>query len=65
MNRLRNQLTRMRGCSNAKYAVIKGLEDYLVVDADDVLLIWPKNEEQGIKKIVEEAKKTFPNANIF
>lgn len=48
-----------------KYAVIKGLNDFLVIDSDDVLLIWPKSEEQNIKKIVEKAKNTFPNADIF
>ena len=37
-----------------KRLVIKGLEDYIIVDEGDILLIWPKGEEQGIKKIVEQ-----------
>lgn len=48
-----------------KYAVVKGLNDFLVIDSDDVLLIWPKSEEQNIKNIVEKAKNIFPNADIF
>lgn len=37
-----------------KLVVIKGLEDYIVVDEGDVLLIHPKSKEQEIKKITEE-----------
>jgi mannose-1-phosphate guanylyltransferase len=48
-----------------KYAVIKGLNDFLVIDSNDVILIWPKSEEQNIKNVVEKAKNTFPDANIF
>lgn len=48
-----------------KYAVVKGLNDFLVIDSDDVLLIWPKSEEQNIKNMVEKAKNIFPDADIF
>lgn len=48
-----------------KYAVIKGLNDFLVIDSEDVLLIWPKSEEQKIKNVVEKAKNLFPDADIF
>lgn len=34
-----------------KVAVIKGLDNYIVVDDGKVLLIYPKNEEQHIKEI--------------
>ena len=34
-----------------KLVVIKGLDDYIVVDDDNVLLIYPKSDEQEIKKI--------------
>lgn len=37
-----------------KLAVIKGLDDFIVVDEGDVLLIWPKGEEQGIKGVIKE-----------
>lgn len=42
-----------------KLAVIKNLDDFMVIDEGDVLLIWPKSEEQGIKKVVAEVKKQF------
>ena len=32
-----------------KIAVIKNLHDFIIVDDDDVLLIWPKSDEQAIK----------------
>lgn len=35
-----------------KLIVIDGLHDYIIVDKDDVLLIYPKNKEQEIKRIV-------------
>jgi mannose-1-phosphate guanylyltransferase len=41
-----------------KLVVIKGLEDFIVVDTVDVLLIYPKNEEQGIKKVTEDLLKS-------
>lgn len=34
-----------------KLAIIKGLQDYIVVDEGDVLLIYPKSQEQEIKQI--------------
>lgn len=36
---------------NGKTVVIKGLNDYIVVDKQDTLLIFPKKEEQNIKQI--------------
>ncbi|MEY4928048.1 MAG: hypothetical protein RI894_2484 [Bacteroidota bacterium] len=40
-----------------KLVIIKGLEGFIVVDEDDVLLICPKNREQEIKQITEDLKK--------
>ncbi len=34
-----------------KLVVIKGLKDYIVIDEKDVLLIYPKSEEQKIKEL--------------
>ncbi len=34
-----------------KTIVVAGLHDYIIVDQDDVLLIYPKNKEQDIKNI--------------
>src|SRR5690606_37635434 len=38
-----------------KLIVIDGLDDYLIVDKDDVLLIYPKSKEQDIKRITAMA----------
>ncbi len=40
-----------------KLVIIKGLEGFIVVDDDDVLLICPKDREQEIKQITEDLKK--------
>ncbi len=42
--------------SNDKIAVIKGLDDYIVVDEDHALLIYPKSDEQEIKEVVKKLK---------
>lgn len=39
-----------------KLVVIKNLENYIIVDEGDVLLIWPKDQEQEIKAITAEVK---------
>ena len=44
--------------SPGKVAVIQGLNDYIVVDSDDVLLIVKKEEEQNIKQYLEDVKKS-------
>ncbi|WP_428223397.1 mannose-1-phosphate guanylyltransferase [Flavobacterium sp.] len=44
-----NNIIRTEG---KKLVVIDGLKDYIVVDKDDVLLIYPKNKEQDIKTVV-------------
>ena len=40
-----------------KLVVIKDLEDYIIVDEDDVLLIHPKSKEQEIKAITKSIKE--------
>lgn len=42
-----------------KLIVVDGLEDYIVADADGVLLICPKAREQRIKQMVTDAKVKF------
>lgn len=42
---------------NKKLVIIDGLNDYIVVQQGDVLLIYPKNKEQDIKKIVSSLPK--------
>ncbi|MBT8280106.1 MAG: mannose-1-phosphate guanylyltransferase [Muriicola sp.] len=42
-----------------KLAVIDGLQDYIIVDNEEVLMIVPKAKEQEIKAIVSKTKGTF------
>ena len=42
-----------------KRVVIQGLEDYIVVEKEDVILICPKNKEQEIKEITLDVKSQF------
>jgi mannose-1-phosphate guanylyltransferase len=37
--------------------IIDGLEDFIIVDKDNVLLIYPKSKEQEIKEIASQLKK--------
>lgn len=39
-----------------KVAVIKGLNDYIVVDTEDVLLVCPRSDEQSIKKYIDDVR---------
>ena len=42
-----------------KVAVIDGLKDYIIVDKEEVLLIFPKEKEQDIKKVLQKVKDKF------
>ncbi|MGB0891438.1 MAG: mannose-1-phosphate guanylyltransferase [Flavobacteriaceae bacterium] len=44
---------------NGKRVVIQGLENYIVVEKDDVLLICPRKDEQDIKQISNQVKDSF------
>lgn len=44
--------------SKKKLAIIEGLEDFLVIDQDDVLVIVPKSDPARFQKIVREIKKS-------
>jgi mannose-1-phosphate guanylyltransferase len=44
--------------SPGKVAVLQGLQDFIIVDSDDVLLIVRKEEEQNIKQYLEDVKKS-------
>ena len=39
-----------------KQVIVDGLDDYIIVDKDSVLLIYPKSKEQEIKGIVSQLK---------
>ncbi len=42
-----------------KKVIIDGLNDYIVVEKEDVIMIYPKNKEQEIKVLRQEAKDYF------
>jgi len=44
-----------------KKVVIQGLQDYIVVEKEDVLLICPRKDDQDIKKIMADVKENFGN----
>jgi len=49
----------MVAVNSNKLVVASGLEDFIIADADDALLICPKNEEQKIKLYVNEVKSKY------
>ena len=42
-----------------KIVVIDGISDYIIVDEDEVLLIFPKAKEQEIKEVLKATTKNF------
>ena len=42
-----------------KIVVVDGLNDYIIVEKEDVLLIYPKSKEQDIKKVLGMVKDKF------
>lgn len=42
---------------NEKLIVTSGLDGYIIVDTDDCLMIYPKSEEQNIKKLKEKLSR--------
>ncbi|QWX83051.1 mannose-1-phosphate guanylyltransferase [Cellulophaga sp. HaHaR_3_176] len=42
-----------------KIVVVDGLKDYIIVDKEDVLLIYPKSKEQDIKQVLVKVKEKF------
>lgn len=49
---LKNSSSNIISTSKDKLVIIDGLEDFIIVDKDNVLLIYPKSKEQEIKGIV-------------
>ncbi|MFS4482217.1 mannose-1-phosphate guanylyltransferase [Hyunsoonleella sp. 2307UL5-6] len=45
--------------ANNKIVVVDSLNDYIIVDKEDVLLIYPKSKEQDIKKTLQKVKDKF------
>jgi len=42
-----------------KIVVVDGLNDYIIVDKEEVLLIYPKSKEQDIKEVLGKVKDKF------
>ncbi|MGG7035323.1 MAG: mannose-1-phosphate guanylyltransferase [Flavobacterium sp.] len=53
-----NNIIRTEG---KKLVVIDGLNDFIIVDKENVLLIYPKNKEQEIKRITAMANEPLGN----
>ena len=53
---LNNSNNNIISTSKDKLVIIDGLEDFIVVDKDNILLIYPKSKEQEIKGIVAGLK---------
>ena len=53
---LENATNNIIRTDKAKRVVVDGLNDYIIVDKEDVLLIYPKRKEQEIKSIVAKLK---------
>lgn len=47
-----------------KLVVVDGLEDYIIVDKQEVLMIYPKAKEQDIKRLVKQVKDNFGDALV-
>ncbi|NNC69664.1 MAG: mannose-1-phosphate guanylyltransferase [Flavobacteriaceae bacterium] len=50
--------------SSNKKVVIQGLDDFIIIEKDDVLLICSKKEEQKIKQLVTKVKNTFGDDSV-
>ena len=55
----RNASGNMVSTQTKKHVVIQGLDDYIVVEKEDMLLIVPKKDDQNIKQIVTDVRATF------
>jgi mannose-1-phosphate guanylyltransferase len=54
---INNSSSNIISTSKDKLVIIDGLEDFIIVDKDHVLLIYPKSKEQEIKGIVSQLPK--------
>lgn len=58
---LKNAKRNMIFSSSEKLVVVDGIDDFIIVDKDNVLLIFPKEKEQDIKKLLGEISDKFGN----
>ncbi len=56
-----NSRSNMVFAQKEKLVVLDGIEDYIVVDNEEVLLLFPKSKEQQIKELLGEIREKFGN----
>ncbi len=56
---LKNASNNIIRAAKGKKVIIQGLDDFIIVDHDDTLLIFPKSAEQEIKEISSHAAHKF------
>ena len=56
---LKDSKNNMVYTSTKKLVVLDGIEDYVIVDKDEVLLLFPKKKEQEIKELLKEVSNKF------
>ena len=56
---LKDSKNNMIFVSSEKLVVLDGIQDYIVVDKDDVLLVFPKGKEQEIKELLNSVSDRF------
>ena len=54
---LKNASNNIISTAKEKLVILDGLEDFIIVDKDNVLLIYPKGKEQEIKGVVSSLNK--------
>jgi len=55
----KNASNNMVSTTKNKHVIIQGLDNFIVIEKEDVIMICPKKDEQEIKQIVSEVKKHF------
>ena len=56
---LKNSKNNMIFTASNKLVVVEDLEDFVIVDKEDILLIFPKKKEQEIKGLLQEVSDKF------
>jgi mannose-1-phosphate guanylyltransferase len=56
---LKNSNNNMIFTDSKKLVVLDGIEDYIVVDKEEVLLLFPKKKEQEIKELLKDVSMQF------
>jgi len=51
----------VRSTNKEKLIIVGSLDDYIVIDEEDVLIIYPKNKEQEIKPLLKKVADDFGN----